>query len=219
MKEIIDYIHVKGVRVLRIYVVQKGDSLYKIAKEHHVALEDLIKLNPHIANPDAILPGMKIKIPSGVKPLRDEKKEMNRQTKELRSAKVNERPMGKASENLYDIREKSADKQHVRNQEQLSQATSDKRERLQQRDRQERRADQDRAMMQETQRATSPEELYRKRKVRYPAASRYELFAQRNRYVQNEMYRPQYVCPCCMRPFMADHQLYPPYHQGRPRRR
>ena len=45
-----------------IYVVKKGDVLWKIAKAHNVSLDVLIKYN-NLKNPDKIYPGQKIKIP------------------------------------------------------------------------------------------------------------------------------------------------------------
>jgi len=52
---------------VKIYIVQLGDSLYKIAQKHGVSLEDLTKLNTQLADPDNIKPGMKIKVPSDSK--------------------------------------------------------------------------------------------------------------------------------------------------------
>ncbi|NLP36287.1 MAG: DUF3794 domain-containing protein [Firmicutes bacterium] len=46
-----------------IYVVQPGDSLFKIAQRFGVALDDLIAANPEIRDPDLIFPGQKILIP------------------------------------------------------------------------------------------------------------------------------------------------------------
>ena len=43
------------------YEVKSGDSLSKIAKEQGKSLEDILKLNPEIKNPDRIKPGQKIK--------------------------------------------------------------------------------------------------------------------------------------------------------------
>ncbi|HEU4963361.1 MAG TPA: LysM peptidoglycan-binding domain-containing protein [Bacilli bacterium] len=48
---------------MKSYTVQKGDSLWKIAKMHGVALKDLIAANPQIANPDQIDVGMQIHVP------------------------------------------------------------------------------------------------------------------------------------------------------------
>ena len=49
---------------MRIHIVQKGDTLWKIAQKYGVNFEQLKSMNTHIANPDAIMPGMKIKIPT-----------------------------------------------------------------------------------------------------------------------------------------------------------
>lgn len=49
---------------MKIYTVQKGDTMYKIAKHHNITLDQLLKLNPDIKNPDQIMPGMKVKIPA-----------------------------------------------------------------------------------------------------------------------------------------------------------
>lgn len=59
---------------MKIYVVQKGDTLSLIAKKHGIVLSDLLKMNPQLTNPDNIMPGMKIKVPTGSKPVK--KKEM-----------------------------------------------------------------------------------------------------------------------------------------------
>ncbi len=53
----------KGVSVLRIHVVQKGETLWEIAKKYGVDFEELKQVNSHLSNPDMIMPGMKIKIP------------------------------------------------------------------------------------------------------------------------------------------------------------
>ncbi|WP_419872198.1 LysM peptidoglycan-binding domain-containing protein [Candidatus Pristimantibacillus sp. PTI5] len=50
---------------MRIHIVKKGDSLYLIGQKYNVSLEEILKLNPGITNPDAIEVGMKLKIPSG----------------------------------------------------------------------------------------------------------------------------------------------------------
>jgi len=49
---------------VKIHMVKEGDTLYLIAKKYNVPLEDVIKANPEIANPDVIDVGMKVKIPS-----------------------------------------------------------------------------------------------------------------------------------------------------------
>jgi morphogenetic protein associated with SpoVID len=52
-------------RDLKIYTVQKGDTLYEIAKKHGIALSELQKANPQLKDPNTIMPGMKIKVPTG----------------------------------------------------------------------------------------------------------------------------------------------------------
>lgn len=41
------------------YIVKSRDSLYKIAKNHNIAVEDILESN-HIPNPDLIYPGQEI---------------------------------------------------------------------------------------------------------------------------------------------------------------
>jgi morphogenetic protein associated with SpoVID len=49
---------------VKIHIVKKGESLYFIGQKYNVSLEEILKLNPGITNPDAIDVGMKLKIPS-----------------------------------------------------------------------------------------------------------------------------------------------------------
>ncbi|MCF3941878.1 LysM peptidoglycan-binding domain-containing protein [Oceanobacillus alkalisoli] len=49
---------------MKIHIVQKGDTLWEIAKKYHVDFEELKELNSHLASPDMIMPGMKIRIPT-----------------------------------------------------------------------------------------------------------------------------------------------------------
>ena len=46
------------------YIVQRGDSLSRIAKAHGLSLDAVIKANPQIKNPDLIHPNDKITLPS-----------------------------------------------------------------------------------------------------------------------------------------------------------
>ena len=46
------------------YTVMSGDTMYKIAAQHGVSLDELLKANPGIVNPDLIFPGQVIEIPS-----------------------------------------------------------------------------------------------------------------------------------------------------------
>ncbi|RWR11159.1 SafA/ExsA family spore coat assembly protein [Siminovitchia fortis] len=49
---------------MKIHIVQKGDTLWKIAKKYGVDFEELKKMNAQLSNPDMIMPGMKIKVPA-----------------------------------------------------------------------------------------------------------------------------------------------------------
>jgi LysM repeat protein len=50
--------------VLKIHIVKKGDTLYELAKKYQTTLDQIIALNPQIADPNQIEIGMKVKIPS-----------------------------------------------------------------------------------------------------------------------------------------------------------
>lgn len=63
----------KGVRLhLKIHIVQKGDTLWELSKKYGVNFEELKDMNSHIASPDLIMPGMKIRIPTNAKVVRKE---------------------------------------------------------------------------------------------------------------------------------------------------
>ncbi|HWJ79321.1 MAG TPA: SafA/ExsA family spore coat assembly protein, partial [Niallia sp.] len=49
---------------MKIHIVQKGDTLWKIAKKYGVDFEELKMLNSQLSNTDMIMPGMKIKVPT-----------------------------------------------------------------------------------------------------------------------------------------------------------
>ncbi|SHN09126.1 SafA/ExsA family spore coat assembly protein [Gracilibacillus kekensis] len=49
---------------MKIHIVQKDETLWKIAQKYGVSLENVIAANPQISNPEMIMPGMKIKIPT-----------------------------------------------------------------------------------------------------------------------------------------------------------
>lgn len=51
--------------LVKIHVVQQGDTLWKIAQQYGVDFEKLKQANSHLANPDQLSPGQKIKIPQG----------------------------------------------------------------------------------------------------------------------------------------------------------
>lgn len=46
-----------------IYIVQRGDSLWKIAVKYQVGLSEIIASNPQFKNPDLIYPGDKVYVP------------------------------------------------------------------------------------------------------------------------------------------------------------
>jgi spore coat assembly protein SafA len=47
----------------RVYIVQQGDTLFKIVQRFDVLLDDVIRANPQIKDPNLIFPGQKILIP------------------------------------------------------------------------------------------------------------------------------------------------------------
>ncbi|WP_182103421.1 SafA/ExsA family spore coat assembly protein [Niallia taxi] len=49
---------------MKIHIVQKGDTLWEIAKKYGVNFEELKMLNSQLSNPDMIMPGMKVKVPT-----------------------------------------------------------------------------------------------------------------------------------------------------------
>lgn len=50
---------------VKIHIVQKDDTLWKLAEQYGVNFEALKQANTQLSNPDMIMPGMKIKIPTG----------------------------------------------------------------------------------------------------------------------------------------------------------
>ncbi|MBU5593583.1 SafA/ExsA family spore coat assembly protein [Amphibacillus sp. MSJ-3] len=48
---------------MKIHVVQKGDTLWNLSKKYNVDFQELKAVNSQLANPDLVMPGMKIKIP------------------------------------------------------------------------------------------------------------------------------------------------------------
>ncbi|WP_062355505.1 SafA/ExsA family spore coat assembly protein [Bacillus kwashiorkori] len=65
---------------MKIHIVQKGDTLWKIAQKYGVNFEQLKSANTQLSNPDMLMPGMKIKIPTSSGTIKKEqpiyKKEM-----------------------------------------------------------------------------------------------------------------------------------------------
>ncbi|WP_052461752.1 SafA/ExsA family spore coat assembly protein [Sporosarcina koreensis] len=56
-----------GLYRVNVHIVVKGDTLWKIARQYGISFEELKKVNAHLANPDYIVPGMKIFLPEGGK--------------------------------------------------------------------------------------------------------------------------------------------------------
>ncbi|WP_328408863.1 LysM peptidoglycan-binding domain-containing protein [Streptomyces violaceus] len=46
----------------QFYVVKRGDNLTKIARMHHVSLDEILEWNPQIEDPDLIHPGDRIRV-------------------------------------------------------------------------------------------------------------------------------------------------------------
>lgn len=77
-------IEMKGESItLKIHIVQKGDTLWDIAKKYHVDFEQLKQLNSQLSSPDMIMPGMKIKIPSSAKSVKKEEPKAQHPYKEV----------------------------------------------------------------------------------------------------------------------------------------
>ncbi|MFD2046207.1 SafA/ExsA family spore coat assembly protein [Ornithinibacillus salinisoli] len=57
---------------MKIHIVQKGDTLWEIAKQYGVDFEEVKQLNSHLSSPDMIMPGMKIRIPTTAKTVKKE---------------------------------------------------------------------------------------------------------------------------------------------------
>ncbi|WP_050632292.1 SafA/ExsA family spore coat assembly protein [Bacillus andreraoultii] len=77
---------------MRIHIVQKGDTLWKIAQKYGVDFNQLKSLNSHLSNPDEIMPGMKIKVPTHSGSV---KKEAPMKEMPMKEMPVKEKPMTK----------------------------------------------------------------------------------------------------------------------------
>ncbi len=53
-----------GSFLVEVHIVQKGDTLWKISRQFGVSFDELKRVNAHLANPDYIVPGMKITLPA-----------------------------------------------------------------------------------------------------------------------------------------------------------
>ena len=52
-----------GIFLVEVHIVQKGETLWKIARHFGISFDELKRVNAHLANPDYIVPGMKIFLP------------------------------------------------------------------------------------------------------------------------------------------------------------
>ncbi|GIN10452.1 hypothetical protein J26TS2_03190 [Shouchella clausii] len=67
---------------MRIHIVQKGDTLWKLAQKYEVDYEQLKEANPNLTNPEMLMPGMKVKVPAGSVAVRKEQKKTTPKAKE-----------------------------------------------------------------------------------------------------------------------------------------
>ncbi|RAS77829.1 SafA/ExsA family spore coat assembly protein [Priestia endophytica] len=68
---------------MKIHIVQKGDTLWKIAKKYGVNFEEIKEVNSQLSNPDMIMPGMKIKVPTNSVQIKNEMQNMDHPYKEM----------------------------------------------------------------------------------------------------------------------------------------
>jgi len=52
-----------GIFLVEVHIVQKGDTLWKISRHYGISFDELKRVNAHLANPDYVVPGMKIFLP------------------------------------------------------------------------------------------------------------------------------------------------------------
>ncbi|HLR14614.1 MAG TPA: SafA/ExsA family spore coat assembly protein [Bacillota bacterium] len=76
---------------MKIHIVKKGDTLWTIAEKYEVDFEELKQMNAHLAHPDMIMPGMKIRIPV-------HKKESKKETKKEHVKIPKEQPIASKKE-------------------------------------------------------------------------------------------------------------------------
>jgi len=89
-----------GINLMKIHIVQKGDTLWKISKKYGVNFEELKTINQQLVNHDMIMPGMKINIPSSsiTKPQKQAKKEFP--VKKEMPVQVKEEPIKKKTKEV-----------------------------------------------------------------------------------------------------------------------
>ncbi|MDV6377206.1 LysM domain-containing protein [Sporosarcina sp. GW1-11] len=80
---------------MEVHIVVKGDTLWKIARQYNIPFEELKRVNAHLANPDYIVPGMKIFLPM------DKKKPIRKGEQSKREVRPHEKPHHGPSEKPY----------------------------------------------------------------------------------------------------------------------
>lgn len=84
---------------MRIYIVQKGDTLQSIAEENGISLDALKRFNPNMPSSELIFPGMKVRIPARRKNAQTIRQTQKNETKKVQLfARSNERPLGMLEE-------------------------------------------------------------------------------------------------------------------------
>lgn len=68
---------------VKIHIVQKGETIWDIATKYGVDFEEVKELNHQISSPDMIMPGMKLKIPTSTKPVKNESEKIKEEKKEV----------------------------------------------------------------------------------------------------------------------------------------
>lgn len=70
--------------------MQLGDTLWNLAEKYNASFEELKQVNSHLANPEKLMPGMKIKIPGSTKQVqkaKSKKEQMTPVSKEEKTSK------------------------------------------------------------------------------------------------------------------------------------
>ncbi|TXL68084.1 SafA/ExsA family spore coat assembly protein [Cerasibacillus terrae] len=83
---------------MKIHIVQKGDTLWEIAKMYGVDFEELKSLNSQLSSPDMIMPGMKIKVPGVEKTVKKEtpkEKQIKKETQTKKEIQIKPTPQPK----------------------------------------------------------------------------------------------------------------------------
>ncbi|WP_143833220.1 SafA/ExsA family spore coat assembly protein [Oceanobacillus timonensis] len=80
---------------MKIHIVQLGDTLWKLAEKYNASFEELKKVNAHLANPEKLMPGMKIKIPGSKKAVQTSKSKKEQQTTPVTTKKEESQPPAK----------------------------------------------------------------------------------------------------------------------------